>query len=231
MTFLAAGLCANIAVAWSLAAWLPHSGWNAEAVTHRQSVSGQFILMMTNHRIVGACRRDWNLDYPGGHRLFTPFTFSIDNAQLVYEFGNQGPLRGMSWGRAEAVRLDPKSFAEDGCEHATGWPFLTAWCEWTHDYQSALPQPVLHGGIQISNDLPRSGPPKPWRLRALPVRPIWTGLILNTMLYALIIWGLWQLSFVSRRRRRRARGQCTRCSYNLIGLAPTAPCPECGHSR
>lgn len=37
--------------------------------------------------------------------------------------------------------------------------------------------------------------------------------------------------FAWRQARRRARGECARCAYDLRGLPPGAPCPECGTPR
>lgn len=61
--------------------------------------------------------------------------------------------------------------------------------------------------------------------RALPLLPLWPGLLANTAIYAL----LWAVSVLMlpavRRRARRRRGRCVRCNYEVLGLDT---CPECG---
>jgi hypothetical protein len=229
LIYLAIGLCANVAVAWSLAAWLPQRDWKAEIVTERGGFNNSFALFVTNYYTVGACRRVWDRDYFGETRI-SPFALAIENSRPTHNnFGSDSPSRGLRWGRAESVRTDPKKFAREGCEHATGWPFLTAWCEWSYDYSGTPQQPVLHRGIPMSSPAPGSLWPNASQLRALPLRPIWTGLVLNTVFYALAVWCLWQALSMSRRYRRRARGQCVRCGYSLAGLALPTVCPECGH--
>ena len=64
--------------------------------------------------------------------------------------------------------------------------------------------------------------------RRIPLHPIWLGLALNTIFYAAIAWGLWQIPLALRRRSRRRSGKCVRCAYSLSGLTSGAPCPECG---
>ncbi len=67
--------------------------------------------------------------------------------------------------------------------------------------------------------------------RSLPLLPLWPGFAINTVFYALIAWGLWQVPPTIRRRRRRRNGLCVRCGYDLKGLGGLAggsPCPECG---
>lgn len=66
----------------------------------------------------------------------------------------------------------------------------------------------------------------------LPATPLWRGLLLNAALMLIglhlvlvLATGIWRL----RARRRRARGRCASCGYNLRGLQEDV-CPECGWS-
>jgi hypothetical protein len=83
---------------------------------------------------------------------------------------------------------------------------------------------AARGGILLPDDA-RNEP------RALPLRPLWPGLIGDIAIWA----GVW-FGFTSGARRviawRRARrNRCTTCGYSRTGLADAAACPECGSPR
>ena len=61
----------------------------------------------------------------------------------------------------------------------------------------------------------------------IPFRPLWPGFVINTILYAVIVWGLYFAVVTLRRVRRKEPGFCTVCGYDLRH-ADHAVCPECG---
>lgn len=79
-----------------------------------------------------------------------------------------------------------------------------------------------HGAAVLQDD--------PASRLVLPLRPIWSNTIWNTLFYAAIPLGLHQLLVVSKRALRKRRGLCTRCKYDLSGSAGPG-CPECGWGR
>jgi hypothetical protein len=60
----------------------------------------------------------------------------------------------------------------------------------------------------------------------VPLRPIWSGLALDALMYA--TWLALPAAGLHRGRRatRRRRGRCMTCGYDMRGARP--PCPECG---
>lgn len=68
----------------------------------------------------------------------------------------------------------------------------------------------------------------------LPTRLRWHGVLFWLLLLSLIGNAIWIAArspyrWLVRRRRLRA-GCCKRCGYDLTGLVPNVPCPECGQS-
>lgn len=58
-----------------------------------------------------------------------------------------------------------------------------------------------------------------------PTRIIWSGLIINMVFYAGLLWTIFFGPFAARRWIRRRRGLCERCAYPT-GTSPV--CTECG---
>ncbi len=59
----------------------------------------------------------------------------------------------------------------------------------------------------------------------IPLRPLWPGLVVNTIFYAVVLWLLVGGLFVLRRIVRLRRGLCPACAYPMGG---SAVCSECG---
>jgi hypothetical protein len=59
----------------------------------------------------------------------------------------------------------------------------------------------------------------------IPLTPVLPGFLLNTLFYAAVL-RVPLMFFPLRRWRRRRRGRCVECNYDLTGI--DAPCPECG---
>ncbi len=72
-------------------------------------------------------------------------------------------------------------------------------------------------------------PDHPWLTKKLPrmvpLAPIWSGFIINTLFYAALIWCLTAGPFVARRRLRKRRGRCLECAYPI---GERDVCTECG---
>jgi hypothetical protein len=84
----------------------------------------------------------------------------------------------------------------------------------------------------LSYDGVRSGVSDPFKQSdssvGVAIQPLWTGAVLNAVIYALVLWWMWRalcaLCALPRVLRVR-RGECRACGHPLAGLAR---CPECG---
>ncbi len=114
---------------------------------------------------------------------------------------------------------------ERGSETTAGWPFysLESFVHRTTDFSQSPPQSEYRSG---TFELPREILPRSWGTE-VPVRPIWTGFAINSLLYATAVCLLAMIPPRIRRHLRRRAGRCPNCNYDLRATT-TGACPECG---
>lgn len=59
----------------------------------------------------------------------------------------------------------------------------------------------------------------------IPMSPVWRGLVINSLFYAVLLWMVFLLPYLARRSMRLRRGLCPACAYP-IGISER--CTECG---
>ena len=70
----------------------------------------------------------------------------------------------------------------------------------------------------------------------IPLQLLWVGFAINTIFYGVLLWVLMLGLLRGRRVRRRKRGLCGECGYDLRGTSGGGGgggggCPECGWGR
>lgn len=110
-------------------------------------------------------------------------------------------------------------------EDARGWPLLALRSQTAQAPPGNRPsEPVTTWGIAL--DKARDST---LDSLVLPLRPIWTGFAIDTLLYAGLAFGLFICPGMLKHAVRRRRGRCQRCGYDLRGSSQSAVCPECGN--
>jgi hypothetical protein len=99
-----------------------------------------------------------------------------------------------------------------------------------HDYERIGDDGCIYSGSYAWH------PPAFWSsrfvIRRIPYLPIWHGVVINTLVFAMM-WGivLFLINFAVRgvvRTMRSWRGRCRTCAYSRAGLGASVACPECG---
>jgi hypothetical protein len=110
--------------------------------------------------------------------------------------------------------------------HAWGWPMAALFCEFERADESN--RMIVSGGVPVadSRDLKYGFL---WCAPVtLPLKPIWTGLCADTILYAGAWIALAASPLALRRHLRLRRNHCPHCNYDLRATPTGQPCPECG---
>ncbi len=137
-----------------------------------------------------------------------------------------------------------------------GWPCRAFQSEFLGTLDKSQPEAIVaHNGVRIS-DAPdpamagvsgamgqagvtmlgsRAGPRTTastglMNVRAVPLRPVWWALGVNTLFYGAVWFGLIAVAAAVKERWFTSRGGCPKCGYDLTGQT-LAGCPECGWGR
>lgn len=134
-----------------------------------------------------------------------------DMTDLAYIWRDP-PVPAPKWVPWSAASKEPNTLT---LFWAVGWPCRAFWAM-NREPIGTGPQPWQHAIVLKDGEV------------VLPFAPIWSGIALNTA-----FWLIPALPFLGirswRRRRRRARGWCIDCGYDLHGNVNATACPECGH--
>ncbi len=151
--------------------------------------------------------------------------------------------------RATPSYASSESSTEERLIDARGWPMLAMASERhcapaassaaspinltsssTLTYLGGLPPP----GTSAYSAIPYSPAASAYDRPPIPLRPIWTGLITNSIFYGTLLAACWYLATFPRRFFREVarfrHGCCIDCGYDL-GYDFIRGCPECGWRR
>lgn len=120
-------------------------------------------------------------------------------------------------------------FTHETIVHAGGFPLLSMWGGMKRpkpghtffDNQKPIElDSMCHWSVVISRNQNEFDTPG-----LLPLIPIWSGFLMNTLFYGAIAWMMFAAPRAARRRMRVKRSQCPACGYP-VGTSPV--CTECG---
>jgi hypothetical protein len=219
VVLVALGVAINLTVAWTLA-------WKGMPTTP-PTRKGQEIVFCSQQSMGSKLRRT-----PGAFEAAQAMSFHFDGVSAwpitESEFRDLLPAwSDMHDGQAIYRQGDRVHSLLSYHEVANGWPLLslrgTCLVDITLGRTDAVAFRNVHGMLPTLDD-------EQWGVPGTmyPYAPIWSGLLLNTLLYASSLWMLCQFMVLPlrfRRRLRLRRGLCPHCAYP-IGSSPL--CTECG---
>lgn len=218
--YLLAGAITTIAVAWGI---VLAQSVNGPKRFPRQGVLDTWCLWAPPERepahdyISFVTRRDI-----GFYQLWMEDAiFPVRMPRTSIDPSTDGPVR--RWCRRQMSPRFRERMHDSVCVTGGGWPFISLWHLSVIERYPFRANPVLdlEGGVELQK---RSG-----KILYLPLRPAWSGLLLNVAFYG-TIWLLFSVGFARIKSFVRSRrGRCTRCGYILKEVS--TGCPECGFGR
>ncbi|MEZ6233685.1 MAG: hypothetical protein R3B68_05810 [Phycisphaerales bacterium] len=238
---LALGLVSTIVVAWSLSFYLPNTMAEYRRGTVYEDFGADVISFpaASYHEV-----RDFGLVRRAVKRIET-WAFPMSHPMALWPAVHREDLGALTvaaldgdWGEVvDAANADSVGLFPEATDDARGWPLPAFWCTHRVERVSTLKGQAftnnIFGGVRIGR-APAWGSPgfrsDAARFRAIPLMPLWRGVLVNSALYA-IAWALvlHALSVLASRRESR-RGHCPQCRYDLLHDF-AGGCPECGWGR
>lgn len=214
--FLLAGLVATVAVTWIVS--VRQSPFIHHRPLHRSTPPRLADLNMMDINAGEVIRRALG-DAPFGY----PPPREHDSGPWVIDVPDKWPARAQDQVRlttlGQSIHYQQTNTSFTIQVRRVGWPFrCLEQTDW-YDTTSANPRreshrvgfgvPTLSGRTDI----------------ILPIRPLFPGLVINSVLYGFVLWIAFAAVSETRRVMRLRRGGCPKCGYDLTGLDG---CPECG---
>ena len=199
--FLLIGAIVNVAVAWGLARFAPAT------------------LDRTRNSFDKA--RAWAVDKG----------VSDPDVSLYYGMGIRWVVVHKQVGTTLSYGVEYPVIDYAGMVVHAGWPFVAMYEQsWIDDTTSPSYKRIHRTSIGLSSET-QGFAPVITPLRPLPLQPAMPGFLINTVIYATLLWLLALIPFTARRLIRRKLGRCIKCGYDLRGHTSGGGCPECGWGR
>ena len=231
---LGLGLCTSILVAWGLAL-IPHQLGPANARSVQmlwpEDDGTQRSIYFNEHRWVGVLEQQYHT---------TRRTRARTNPQQINIWWAWSPLTPKHniiedstkhFERFNLASPDTSVISVTRC----GFPALALRCSTLIDdsapqFDGTYPTQAHGAFLDRIDAAALMGKPSVWPHAQhlwFPYQPIWSGLAINTVSYAVLIFLLARLARSVRHARRMHRGRCPYCTYEL-GFDFSDGCPECG---